>query len=40
MWYLHYEKYEGEGKEIPHTNNLMNGFITVYTFTVKIFIEN
>ena len=27
LWHLHYEKYEGEGVKLSHTNNLCNGFL-------------
>lgn len=27
FWFVHYQKYEGEGVKLPPTNNLMNGFM-------------
>lgn len=27
FWFVHYQKYEGEGVSLPPTNNLMNGFL-------------
>eukprot|EP00347_Sterkiella_histriomuscorum_P012730 403367437 len=27
FWFIHYQKYEGEGKTLATTNNLMNGFM-------------
>ena len=27
LWYIHYQKYEGEGIKLPTTNNHLNGFI-------------
>jgi len=35
FWYLHYDKYEGEGVQLHVTNNLMNGFLSRAEHTSK-----
>uniref|UniRef100_A0A7S3CT45 Elongation factor 1-gamma n=1 Tax=Strombidium rassoulzadegani TaxID=1082188 RepID=A0A7S3CT45_9SPIT len=35
FWFLHYEKYTGEGEKLHVTNNLMNGFLTRAEHTSK-----
>jgi elongation factor 1-gamma len=35
FWFLHYDKYEGEGEQLHVTNNLMNGFLNRAEHTSK-----